>query len=280
VNKATNIKIIGPMEDKLYRAMPELSQSDLAWLKKSPRHFQLRSTLRKESEAMDFGTRFHMAVLEPARFKEMHVCEPDKILGELVNKRKPAHREYLEQWALENVDKIICTSQQLEDITVMIQELAANKAIRDLLTGGTSECVATWTYRGVRMKGKADVHNPNSPFGNTLVDLKKTRSAWPHDFARSIHNYDYDYQCYAYSIGFGASRSFIVAAEDKPPYGVGVYDMEAWQDLGQQKLDHVIDIYLRCMESGEWPSYTSGAELLVPPKWLQTVVDAEEEVLP
>lgn len=260
-----------------YRKIPRLAQSDLVMMAKSPRHFQLRDKLRDETEAMRFGTLFHMAVLEPKRFRENFVIEPVAMPnGEEINKRSSKHRDWLTEWRKDNLDKVIVDETDMGKLTAMLNEMALNPLLAELFSGGDSEVGATWKYRGIECKGRADYFSVETLHGRLLVELKKTQSASHSNFTRSIFNYYYDVQAAWYKEGFQADKHIIVAVEDRPPYGIGIYDTINWAEHGKIRMDRMVDKLLECQVKDEWPSYTGGIELILPPTWISGM--AQEEV--
>ncbi len=270
MNEVTNRKILGQMSQEEYDKVEGLSQSELALLDWSPRHFQKRKQFKmKETKDMKLGTHFHMALLEPKRFKEFYLPEP-KVHpdGSAISKHKPAHREFLKEFGTENMDRLILNDEDMESITGMLNALSEIPTVFEVLRGGAPECVATWEYRGLKMKGKADYFAKDTPHGRIVVDAKKTKSARPKDFTRSVFNYNYDLQSAHYSLGFGAEKFLFLAVESRRPFGVGIYDAEMWREHGMRKLDRLVELYLKCQKENHWPSYTNGIEALMPPSWL------------
>jgi len=255
---------------KEYDAIEALSQSDLKTILKSPLHFTKRKEMRKETDAMAFGTAFHLAVLEPQEFKRRYIVLPSEIDGKPVNKRLKAHKEWIENYKIENSDKICLDDDDMEKITGMLNSLASHETAMMLLTGGESEVSTTWDYRGHKCKGTIDKwHDKHELFGPTLVELKTARDASSEEFGRETYNRLYDFQLAYYSEAVKPNRVFSVVVETSFPYPIAVYDMEQWLPIGKSRVDKAFDRYEYCQSSGSWnEGYTGSLDLLQPKSWI------------
>lgn len=273
--------IISQMKDADYRKAEGLAQSDLAYMKKSPGHFFNREKLRKETDAMRFGTIFHMALLEPLKFRELYLAEPEVIVidgkSAEVNRRVKAHREYLENWKLDHADKVVLSAKQVDNLTGMLTEIGQNPILKDLITEGVPEIASFWEYRGRKCKGKADLFLESSKHGRVVIDFKKTQDASHSAFSRSVFNYNYDLQAAWYQRGFKADKVLFVPVEENYPHAFGIYDADPWLERGGKLADRLLDRLEECEASKVWPWYTSGIELIMPPAWLPGV-DQDEDL--
>lgn len=261
--------ILGSIDREEYFKIDALSQSDLGQMAISPRHFLHKDKLRKETDAMKMGTLLHLAVLEPAKFRQTYVVEPDNIKGEAINRRVKAHREYLEAFRLDNLDRIVVTAQQMDNLVGMLESIASNEFLKPLLTGGSPEIAATWDYKGLKCKGLADYVVDHKLFGRTIVDIKKTQDASVSGFSRSIFNYRYNLQCAWYLHGFEAREFIFVAIEDKAPYAIGIYKADpSLVEHGQKLMERLTEKLIWCRENDEWPGYTRGIENILLPAWV------------
>lgn len=255
--------------EKEYRAHPALSQSDLRHILKSPLHYANREKLQRNSEAMQFGTAAHMALLEPMKFKELYLTEPTAMPnGEAINRRKKADKEFLEDFRLKNLDKVVIEEDDLDCITGILNSLLTNETAAMLLTGGEPEIAACWEYRGHQCKGKLDKWHINHPlFGKTVVEFKTTQDASEAQFSREIINRGMDFQAAFYNIAFNADRYFIIACDKSAPYAHGIYDMELYLPLGKSKVDRAFDRLEECIKTNKWSGYTTNVNILRPPTW-------------
>ena len=258
------------ISDQEYRGMEALSQSDLAYILKSPLHFLRRNELRRETEAMRFGTAFHMAVLEPQKFKDLYVLEPSTMPnGEPINKRKKADKEYLEQFKMDNMDKVVIDGEDMECLTGMLNAISSHPVASKLFSGGESEVSNVWEYRGRQCKGRADYLFDSHPeLGRAVIELKTAQDASPMEFTRVIYNKCYDFQAYWYKNGFQANHHVVVAVEKTFPFAIGVYNMVNWMEHGQKRVDRAMDKLDYAEANNEWSGYTEGIEPILPANWV------------
>ena len=64
-----------------------------------------------------------------------------------------------------------------------------------------------------------------------------------------------------------------VVQETKPPYGVRQFRFGlTGEAYGRDLADRAADLWARCMERGEWPSYPSGVVTVQAPGWIAAQV--------
>lgn len=279
------MKLLKGLDEETYRALPGLSKTELSWMKKSPLHFFNRNDPRilEETDAMRMGTLLHLAVLEPAKFKNAYVVEPEEIpIGGAmveVNKRIKKHREYLAEWREEMGagGKIIVTPKQYDSLIGMLTQAASHPDVIDLLSRGEAEIGAQWDYRGFKCKGRADYLIEAHPgYGRVVVEIKKTQDASPEGFSRQILNKLYDMGAAWYREGFKADEVIFIACEEKFPYAIGVYKADpAMLDRGMRLADRFMDKIVSCEKENYWHGYTKGVELIQLPAWVAGQDDEE-----
>jgi exodeoxyribonuclease VIII len=228
--------------------------------------------MQRESAAMKLGSAFHSAVLEPMKFKEDYLQLPSTMPdGEPINRRKKAHKEYLEQIALENPNKVALSEDEMDTLTGMLNSLVANPIANSLFKGGLAEQIKFDTWDAVNVKGKCDYFQEKHPLlgDRILVELKSSTDASPEGFARDVLKMHYDFQLYFYEQLFKADRCFIVAVENKFPYATGVYDMSEFLPNGKRKVELAFS-KLKELEdhNGVSYGYTKSLEVLKVPSWI------------
>lgn len=275
------------MSDGDYRAIDALSQSRLWLMRKSPMHYKINPKF--ESDAMQFGTVFHMALLEPKKFRESYLVEPEMITingkETEVNKRVKAHRDYLEAWRLDNPNSVILNDKQMDSLTGMLTEIQKDKDLVEIITLGSTEVVSLWDYNGRKCKGKADVYCEHPKYGKIVIDFKKTQDASESGFTRSVYNYGYSLQAAWYREGFEADRFFFVAVEErglldpntnKSRHPIGKWDADPWLEQGKNTMNALMERLALCEQNDSWPWYSSGFELLRPPTWVSGMDDEQK----
>ncbi len=265
-------KLLGSMTRDEYVAINGISQSDLSFMLKSPRHYQWRDKLKRESEAMNFGTALHAAILEPQRFKTQYLVEPEFYSdGKPINRRYEAHRKFLKDFRAEAATegKRVVKPEELDSFIGMLTACASNPMVCELLHGGEQECVAQAKWNGMLIKGQADHFGEHPQLGRIVVDVKTTQDASPGAFSRAIHNYHYDLQSGVYSKLFSADAFIFIAIEKQAPYSVGVYRADdSIIGRGQEQAEQLINRIKECEATDVWPSYTAGLDNIMLPAWV------------
>jgi hypothetical protein len=254
------------------RSLGEASKSGLDKVAQSPAHYRAWILGQEEPEtpALRFGRAFHMAILEPQRFRTVYITAPDfSVYG---HPNSNAHRDAKRAWFAEHEGNEIIGRAEAETIERMRDAVMAHPIARNLVIGGTPEATLRWTdpRTGLRCKARADYHLPDL---RAAVDVKSTDNAHPATFARSVAAYRYHVQDAFYREGFAQAgspidRFLFLNVEKEPPHLVSVtYCDDAALERGGQLVDRDLATLARCVERNEWPGYP---EELVPmqlPAW-------------
>ncbi|NVO84479.1 PD-(D/E)XK nuclease-like domain-containing protein [Hymenobacter terrestris] len=175
-----------------HRALPHVSNTDLSNLKAE----LLGQPRRHNSPALTFGTAFHEAVLEPARY-----CPPPTLA--------PAQRRLLDTLAT---------------------AVRRNRYCRDLLYRGTPELTHTATHAetGLPVKIRPDLLLTTPRLGRrVLVDFKTTSCRDYAQFAATVEQYDYDRQAAFYLDVMQADRFLIVGVQKRAPNDIWLLEVSA-----------------------------------------------------
>lgn len=63
-------------------------------------------------------------------------------------------------------------------------------------------------------------------------------------------------------------RYFFVVVEDEPPYAISHFECSPEAlDIATREIEQALAIWTRCMETGEWPSYSTDLQWINPPNW-------------
>ncbi len=262
-----------------YRAIDAVNQS----LLKNFRHSAAMVRHRMDggsftSPALEFGTAFHAAILEPEVFAAEYVIAPVR------DKRTKAWKEF----KAENEGRSILGLSDAGDLEAMRAQIEAHPEASRLLNGeGQNEVSLVWEdpVVGTLCKARADrLARLDSTVA--VVDLKTTTSAAPRDFSRDAAKYGYHLQAAWYLRALDAlspngtpphSRRFIIIAVEKTaPFCVAVYELDPMAiEAGGQQITEYLVRFEECRERDEWPSPAgSGIETLYLPAWATGGVDA------
>lgn len=206
-----------------YHAHPAIGSSQLKTILKSLGHFKFeQSQKRSPTKAMNFGTCFHLAVLEPKRFKDEVVVMPEfKGTGMYAKK---------DQWLTENHGKLILTTEERADAMLMLKSISRHKVASHYLVGGVPELSYFWTDKetGIECKSRPDYRRS----GGALVDIKTTQDASLEEFSRSVLSYGYHISAAHYLNGVSQvlgqkfEQFILIAVEKTEPYGVQVFEID------------------------------------------------------
>jgi exodeoxyribonuclease VIII len=207
------------------------------------------------TKAMEFGTAFHLNVLEPQKFSDM-------VLVSDFSRNSTIFKEV----ARENVDKIILKSAEMDTIHDMHGAVMNHDVARGILEsdGGTEQSYF-WEDEetGLLCKARPD---KTGMYGKTrvIIDLKTALSAEPGKYAKAIHNFGHHISASMYLEGTAANKdmreSFVhIAVEKEPPYLVSVFNLDQEMlSVGSEKFHDGLKLFRECLGKDSWPSYSSG----------------------
>jgi len=188
------IHLYKDMTEEEYRKFPATSQS---YLKKFGISIDEANTPFDGSNATDFGTMFHEALLEPELFKNKYFVLPEKPKFGTKAETGKTIKEQEAVWFAEvmkcNENKTAIKKSQYEMIKIMTSnvfkhpDLVAHKLLE---MGSFSEVERPLfgTIRGLKMKGKADLIHWDR---RLIVDIKTTKEKTMEGFIRSVGKYMY-----------------------------------------------------------------------------------------
>ena len=220
------------------------------------------------SDAMKQGSLVDCLITEPEKFSRKYIVAP------IVDRRTKVGKA---QWA---ETQEIARTQGAEVITTewhhtaqLIVSKLKNDPIASEFLQGSGQVPHFWhdAENDVECRYLPDLEQPED---GLLVDLKKARSANPHDFARQSFALGYDIQVAHYAEGFrdrhGAYPKQIVllAYEWAYPfnYSVNVISDELLE-VGRQRRNDAIAGIKACRGTNEWPSW--GINTMEAPRWFQ-----------
>lgn len=239
-----------------------LSSSDLRAILRSPAHF--RAPRAPATQAQEFGTLVHEAVLEPETWSACRRPSPR------IDKRTKEGKA-LAEWQLgqERELGVKFVSEDLyEQVCKIAETVHTSLGSSGILTGGVAELSGFCELNDQPIRVRPDYMTDE-----TIVDLKTTQDC--RDFSRSAFNWGYDVQaalyCSAAKAIDGKERRFLwVVVEKEPPYGVQVYEASAEVlARGQSLYEKAIEVYKGCAALDYWPSYSTSIQTLNLPKWLK-----------
>lgn len=161
-------------------------------------------------------------------------------------------------------------------------QLAAHKQASEVFTdAGKPEMTLAWVDdHDVPCRARLDWLRNDL---RRIADYKSTgTSANPETVARTAVSQGYDIQSAFYLRGLkkitGKDADFVfVVQEDFVPYALSVVGMGPdflW--AGERKVQHAIDTWAECLETGRWAGYTNQIVYPVLPVWEETRITEQE----
>lgn len=249
------------LDEQTYRAAPGVNISNLKKMARTPAHYLAGVQYPLEpTETMEFGTLVHLAVLEPNRLAQSYVVRPDGL--DFRSKEGKA-------WKEAQTVQILTPEQDhaLQGITRTIQ---THPTAASVLAGGQKEVSVFRHHRDTRLllKGRIDCLTEDANGFRTIIDVKTTQDASPGEFARSVAKFRYDAQAAFYMDLTDAEFFLFVAVEKEPPYGVGVYQLDAAAiENGRRSYETWLQRLWDCQSTDTWPSYPTEIQTISLPKW-------------
>lgn len=277
-----------PAETYYVRRLDEASSSGMKVLDgKSPAHFKYwveNPDDDEESAALAFGKAFHCATLEPDVFDLTYAVLPEdapqKPTAAMLaayakgtsGDSSKARIEWWQAWDADNVGRILLTAANYEKVRRMGESIRAHPVASGLILAGQRELTMRWVDEktGVQCKARADLYDRDFGF---LLDLKKTVSAHPEDFARSIIKYRYHVQHAHYADGarvldLPLKHYVLLACEDVEPYVCAPYHIDAHAEMrGFEIRDRALERQAECLRTGKWPGYAERIRELTLPAY-------------
>lgn len=258
----------------VYAAWPAANHSMLHRFEQSPAHARHAMTHGglEPTPALEFGSGFHSAALEPERFREDYIeVPPDLERRSRIGKLRAA------QFERHAGTRIRLDHEEHQQILAMVAAIQASPTAAALTFGpGRNEASALWldSATGEPCKGRTDRITAFAGW-SWVVDLKTSFDASPRAFKRDIFKYGYHEQAAFYLDGLAtlaeAERRFAwVVIEKNPPHCVAVYEPTSRVlAAGRRSYREHLDTYRRCRETGEWPGYADGITPIDLPGWIQ-----------
>ncbi len=253
-----------------------VSQSALKKIERSPAHMRAYFLEKhRPSRDQQIGTLVHLAVLQPELMEpeKSHIVRPKFYPGkggELKpwNSNATYCKEWLAQWS--GSDAIVVSPDEWECVQATSDAIRNHPAAKAALAQGRAEQSLFWEdpIEELQCKCRTDWIS-----GNIIADIKTTDDASQGEFARTIDNFGYHVQAAfnldgAAALGAGPEHFLFISAEKSPPYAVAVYELEpASIEVGRSKYRRWMRQFKHCMETEQWPGYSSNIETISLPNW-------------
>jgi hypothetical protein len=253
--------IVYDLSNEDYHAHPSISKSGLDLIDISPAHYQ--KSERTETNAFKKGTLIHCATLEPDFLESRYFG-----MTEIVDRRTKAGKALYGEYEAKADGRILVTAEEMKMGLRIRDEVSQHKIAGQLFSGGVSELSIFSQLNGTDVRCRPDYLN-----GPIAVDLKSTEDA-ASGFIHSVRKYRYYVQDPFYTDimaqeGIDIEHFIFVAIEKSEPYGICVYELdEDAVRYGRKRYRENLEVYQRCLDSGQWPGYEQTIKTLSLPRYL------------
>lgn len=251
-----------------YDAIDAVNFSSLKHLAESPRSYQWHKANPVQSTpAMEFGTAFHMAILEPELFDRTYTRTPDGYDGR--TKDGKAWKAEAEARGLS-----ILTPADWQRIEAMGDAFLSHPQIAPFLEApGKPEHILTWTdaETGIKCKGRLDrLLDDGRIFG-----VKTTSKFGARQFAAHAWDMFYHVQWAFYHDGAVANGIDVPevtegVVETSGPFDACLYEAPAHiLERGRDTYRGWLRLLAKCEARNDWPGRYPERLEFEPPRWAQ-----------
>jgi len=194
---------------------PHLSYSSIKYALGDMRLWEMymKGQLRKESDALTFGTLYDMLLFERDKaMNEYQVLNDEEVIASIGGKSPKSTKKY-KDWKAEIIkttDKTLVSSDDWKKANDMIERLANCGLIQKRLKG-KYQVEFNEDINGVPLKGFLDCLGDGY-----ITDSKSARSV--DKFRYDVNSWCYDIQAYIYTTVFGIKDYYWVVQEKTYPY--------------------------------------------------------------
>jgi len=236
---------------------------------------------QESTAAMDLGTAFHCAILEPDEYKDRFSVLPKGF--KKVGKDNVALYD-----AIIDAGLMPITASDHEGVMAMADAMRANKMTSYLLNiPYTVEQSIFAEVNGVKCKCRPDLlimpdTDPLYPDG-LIVDMKSAKDASPDGFGKQAWDLGYHIQSAFYRHVFHAKhgrlpRFVFGAVESKYPHLTKYHeDPDDLAEYAAEIVTEALMLYKQCLRTGIWPGYGDGIEPTRSPGYARRIIENPEE---
>ena len=210
------------MRDRLTESVgkPHLSYSSLKYALGDMRLWEMymRGQLKKESEALTFGSLYDMLLFEPDKAHDTYYVLDDMDIVNSIGGKYPRNTKKYREWKAEaeqtaqNADKELVNQEDWKKAQEMIQRLKDCGLYDKRFAGGKFQVEFNVDIDGVPLKGFLDCLQD----GQFIVDSKSSRSI--DKFRYDVNSFCYDIQAYIYCKVFDLKDYYWVVQEKAYPF--------------------------------------------------------------
>jgi hypothetical protein len=241
-----------------YAAIPAMSSGVLSEGLKSMAHLKYAmETPHEDTPALLFGRALHTLVLEgDTVYNNTYATSP------AVDRRTKAGKEEYAAFLADSAGKTPISQTDCIALHEMASSVLSHHHARDLLSFQSSnELTIVWIHAQTQTLCKSRIDSLiDGPPPPVALDIKTTRDASQHSFARAIYTYNYHLQSAFYLAALAAHEIYptwnFLAIEKTPPYPVAIYELDSdSQALGKTECDRLLAELSAARHDHIWPGY-------------------------
>jgi len=209
------------MRDRLTEAVgkPHLSYSSLKYALGDMRLWEMymKGQLKKESEALYFGSLYDLLLFEPEKFADTYYTLDDSAIVDDIGGKSPRNTKRYREWkaeasqATQNANKLLAPEADVKKAHEMIQRLKDCGLYDKRFAGGKYQVEFNVDLDGVPLKGFLDCLQDDC-----IIDSKSSRSI--SKFRYDVNSWSYDIQAYIYTKVFDIPNFYWVVQEKAFPF--------------------------------------------------------------
>lgn len=224
-----------------------LSYSALKAFLQSPKHFYKYKTEKVTTPAMDEGTAFHMAILEPVKFETEYWVFDDSAKVAEIGGGNPRGTNAYKQWKSDQIAaheaQILISKEDYELYRAMGDYLYTCSATRDLMNNLIEkEKPIEFEHLDFKISGKIDGLGRDY-----IIDLKKVADASFNKLRWIIFDMCYDMQGAIYSAAMGMKDYYLIFIDNGLNVTVVKLSTETLQK-GFNKFEGALENFRACVE--------------------------------
>ena len=209
------------MRDRLTESVGKshLSYSSLKYALGDMRLWEMymRGQLKKESQALTFGSLYDMMLFEPDNVANRFYCLDDTDIVNSIGGRNPRNTKKYREWkaealqTTENADKELVSTEEWKTAEEMIERLKVSGLYDKRFAGGKYQVEFNVDLDGIPLKGFLDCLQDDC-----IIDSKSSRGV--NKFKWDVSGWSYDIQAYIYTKVFDIKDFYWVVQEKTFPY--------------------------------------------------------------
>lgn len=260
-----------------YASWDAVNSHILNGLSRTPAHVrhEMLSGGAEPTPSLEAGWLLHLAVLEPERYAAEVVVPPK------VDRRTTVGKTAWRDFEAANAGKRLVDADTARKVEMMRDALLAHPSAGEYLRSrGANEISLVWVDATTEVICKARIDRVGYLGEWPIVgDVKTARNASRRAFERAVYDYGYHVQAQHYLAGLQAvspipdgqpfRRFCFFVVEVDPPHCVAVYEVdESALVVAEQERQKHLRTWRQCVETGKWPGYGDGVDLVSLPPWV------------